>query len=101
MKIRPIFAWHDLWVGCFIDRPKRRLYVFPFPCLGIMVEFDPPAGTIVGIDLTDPRQAFALVQRKGYVERFPVPTSSDESSVTFGVPAGQSGTLEVRDDGQT
>jgi hypothetical protein len=36
--IRPIFAWYDLWVGAFIDRPKRRLYVFPLPCLGIVIQ---------------------------------------------------------------
>ncbi|TWB20072.1 hypothetical protein FBZ99_101863 [Rhizobium sp. ERR 1071] len=39
MKIRPIFAWYDLWVGAFYDRQKRRLYVFPVPCLGFYVEW--------------------------------------------------------------
>ena len=37
MKIQPIFRWFDLWVGVFIDRPKRRVYVFPVPCFGIVV----------------------------------------------------------------
>ncbi len=40
MKARPIFAWYDLWIGLFWDRHKRRLYVFPIPCLGFYVEFD-------------------------------------------------------------
>lgn len=39
MRIRLIFAWYDFWVGAFWDRAKRRLYVLPVPCLGIVIEF--------------------------------------------------------------
>lgn len=39
MKVRPMFAWYDLWVGVFVDRPKRRIYVFPLPCLGLRIDF--------------------------------------------------------------
>lgn len=39
MSIKPIFVWYDLWVGAFWDRHKRRLYIFPLPMLGIVVEF--------------------------------------------------------------
>lgn len=39
MRIRPIFAWYDMWVGAFWDRQKRRLYVLPLPCLGFVLEF--------------------------------------------------------------
>jgi len=38
MRIKPIFAWYDLWVGAFYDRAKRRLYIFPVPCFGFYVE---------------------------------------------------------------
>ncbi len=38
IRVRPIFAWYDLWVGAFVDVPKRRLYVFPVPMFGIVVE---------------------------------------------------------------
>lgn len=37
-RVRPIFAWFDLWVGVYIDRPNRRVYVFPVPCLGIVIQ---------------------------------------------------------------
>ena len=36
LKVRLIFAWYDVWVGFYIDRDKRRLYVFPVPCLGMV-----------------------------------------------------------------
>lgn len=41
MRIKPIFAWYDLWVGLFYDRAKRRLYVFPVPMFGFYVERRP------------------------------------------------------------
>jgi hypothetical protein len=39
VRIRPIFAWYDLWVGFFWDGQKRRLYFFPVPMLGMVVQF--------------------------------------------------------------
>lgn len=39
MTIKPIFAWYDLWVGAFWDRKMRRLYLFPVPTLGIVIQF--------------------------------------------------------------
>lgn len=38
MKITPIAAWYDLWVGLYWDRQKRWLYVLPLPCLGIVIK---------------------------------------------------------------
>lgn len=37
-RVRPIFAWFDLWIGVYIDRPNHRVYVFPVPCIGIVIE---------------------------------------------------------------
>lgn len=39
MRIRPLLAWYDFWVGLFWDSKKRRLYILPLPCIGIIVEF--------------------------------------------------------------
>ena len=41
MKIEPIFAWYDLWIGMFVDAKKHRVYIFPLPCLGIVVSWKP------------------------------------------------------------
>lgn len=41
MTVRFIFAWYDLWVGAFWDQKGRRLYLLPFPCCGIVIQFTP------------------------------------------------------------
>jgi hypothetical protein len=44
MRVKPIFAWYDLWVGAFWDRAKCRLYVFPVPCIGLVFDFKVEGG---------------------------------------------------------
>ena len=39
MTIKPIFAWYDFWVGVYVDRAGRRVYIFPLPCLGLIIQF--------------------------------------------------------------
>lgn len=39
MKFRFVFAWYDLWIGIFIDRKHRRLYILPVPCCGIVIGY--------------------------------------------------------------
>ena len=39
MSIKPIFAWYDLWIGFYWNREKHRLYILPFPCVGIVIQF--------------------------------------------------------------
>jgi len=37
MRIEPIFAWYDFWIGLFYDRKKRIIYIFPFPTIGFKI----------------------------------------------------------------
>lgn len=39
MKIKPLFAWYDIWVGVYWDREKRKLYVLPLPMIGLVFSF--------------------------------------------------------------
>lgn len=45
MKIRPIFAWYDFWIGAFWDSKKRKLYIFPLPMFGIVVSLNQKGGS--------------------------------------------------------
>jgi hypothetical protein len=38
MKVKVSFAWYDMWVGVFIDRAKRTVYICPLPCLLITIK---------------------------------------------------------------
>jgi len=37
-RIRPIFAWYDLWIGAYWDRQKRRLYLMVF-MVGLVLDW--------------------------------------------------------------
>lgn len=39
MTLRFLFAWYDLWVGCYWDRRHRDLYVLPIPMCGFVLHF--------------------------------------------------------------
>jgi hypothetical protein len=42
VKITFLFDPDDMWVGFFRDRKKRRLYILPLPCVGIVINFGEP-----------------------------------------------------------
>ncbi len=37
MKIKLMFAWFDIWIGVYIDRKKRTIYIAIVPMLIIVV----------------------------------------------------------------
>lgn len=39
MKIKFLFAWYDIWIGVFIDKAKRKVFVFPLPMLGFVISW--------------------------------------------------------------
>lgn len=39
MKITKFFRWYDLWMGAYIDRVKKTLYVCVLPTIGFKVDF--------------------------------------------------------------
>jgi len=38
-RIKFIFAWYDIWIGIFIDSKKKLIYIFPVPCLGLVISY--------------------------------------------------------------
>lgn len=40
-RIKFLFAWYDFWIGIFIDSKKRKIYLFPFPMFGIVIDLIP------------------------------------------------------------
>lgn len=38
-RFRFVFAWYDIWIGAFWDRQKRKLYILPLPCIGVVLNF--------------------------------------------------------------
>lgn len=37
IRVRPLVAWYDCWIGLFWNQKKRTLYIFPIPMLGISI----------------------------------------------------------------
>lgn len=40
MRIKPMVAWYDFWVGVFVDVKKWRIYIFPIPCFGFVFTWE-------------------------------------------------------------
>lgn len=39
MRASIVVAWYDMWIGLFVDMPKRRAFLFPVPCVGLLLEW--------------------------------------------------------------
>jgi hypothetical protein len=39
MRVKIIFAWYDIWIGAYLDRKNKTLYLLPVPMLGIVIKF--------------------------------------------------------------
>ena len=39
--INLIWRWYDLWVGAYWDAPRKTLYLFPVPTLGLKINWKP------------------------------------------------------------
>lgn len=35
-KIELVVAWYDAWIGVFIDRKKKKIYLFAVPFVGLV-----------------------------------------------------------------
>ena len=33
------FRWYDLWIGVYIDRPHKTIYVCPLPMVGVKIKW--------------------------------------------------------------
>ena len=42
MRVTPIVAWFDMWVGAYWDSKNRRLYILPLPCIGVVIHCKAP-----------------------------------------------------------
>lgn len=38
MKIEPVFAWYDIWIGAYWDRKGRWLYLM-VPFIGVRIQW--------------------------------------------------------------
>jgi hypothetical protein len=38
-RVRAFFRWFDLWIGVYIDRGERAIYICPIPMFGIRISY--------------------------------------------------------------
>lgn len=40
MKIKMFIAWFDIWIGMFIDKKNKTIYICPLPCIVIKINMN-------------------------------------------------------------
>lgn len=40
MSVSISFKWYDIWIGIYIDRANKAIYICPIPCIVIKVRKD-------------------------------------------------------------
>jgi hypothetical protein len=38
-NIRISFAWYDIWIGVYVDKDRRRVYICPIPTILVRIEY--------------------------------------------------------------
>ena len=38
-RVRPVAEWCDAWVGVYVDRRGRAVYILPVPFLGVRISW--------------------------------------------------------------
>ena len=38
-NIRVSFAWYDIWIGVYVDKDRRRVYICPIPTILVRIEY--------------------------------------------------------------
>lgn len=56
MKWDLFFRWFDLWVGVYVDRPGKAIYICPLPMVGVRIRW----GLTLG-DCIDEARAKGLI----------------------------------------
>ena len=44
IRVEPLFAWYDLWIGLYIDIENQAAYFFPVPTLGVRISWNHQRG---------------------------------------------------------
>lgn len=37
LTVEGFFRWYDLWIGAYLDRERKTLYVCPVPMFGVKI----------------------------------------------------------------
>lgn len=63
MTVKPLVAWYDFWIGAFWDSARRRLYVLPLSCIGVVIQFKPRATPAAAAKTPVPIHVLAALER--------------------------------------